>query len=169
MSRTTNRVVALAAAVVAAVLLAPAAGAQESGEKAQRGLQGSWRVEVTLVDCASGTPAGPPFRSMLSFGDGTLLGTTLSAAYAPGQRSPDFGNWRATGGNRYVAMSEAFILYDTTAPPPAPQLQRGVQRLTQAITLGKNTFTSLATTDFFDVNGARVSSGCARAVGTRLK
>ena len=41
------------------------------GRKSQ--LVGTWQVQVTQVDCSSGTQLGPPFTSMLTFAaDGTM-------------------------------------------------------------------------------------------------
>ncbi len=137
---------------------------------ARHGLAGTWRVQVTTFDCASGVK-GMPFASMLAFTrDGVLTGTTLSPAFLPGQRTPDFGVWKRTGWASYSVVSEAFILADSPARPPFAPLTRGVQRITQQVELtAENRFVSKATVEFYDVAGTRLVSGCAEAAGTRLE
>jgi hypothetical protein len=161
-------------AVVAALLLSGAvaagrADAAQGGASSGSDLKGTWRVQVSLVDCGNGAPVGPTFRSMLTFGDGTVSGTTINGSFQPGQLTPTLGSWKATGNRTYVAVSEAFILFTSAPSPPAPGFQRGTQRITQSIKLGRNTFSSAAVTEYFDVNGDRVASGCASALATRLQ
>src|SRR2546421_12991219 len=79
-----------------------------------RRLVGTWRVQVSLRNCETGAVLGPPFQSYDSFArGGTAAGTTMNAAFAPGQRTTDFGVWSHTGGDRYSAASEAFLLFET--------------------------------------------------------
>ncbi|HEX3320223.1 MAG TPA: hypothetical protein VHR84_05945 [Terriglobales bacterium] len=133
-------------------------------ETAAIGLQGTWRVQVNLVNCSNGQNLGPSFSSLLMFNrGGTLSGTTRNAAFSPGQRTSDFGIWRQTGPNTYSADSEAFILFTSNL------FQSGSQRITQSITLGGNSFESTAITRFYDTNGSLLISGCAHAVGTRYE
>jgi hypothetical protein len=132
-------------------------------------LEGTWRVDVTTEDCATGAPL-QQFKALLTFArGGTMSGTTSSPAFRPGQRTSDYGVWRQTDHHRYRVVSEAFILFDSPAAPPVPGFVRGVQRLRQAIEVEGDTFASDATVRFFDVNGAEVASGCATAVGGRMK
>jgi hypothetical protein len=130
---------------------------------------GTWRVQVTTYNCQTGVH-NPPFAAYLTFGGhGILLETTSSPAFAPGQRSPGHGIWSRTGGDEYTAISEAFILFSTPPNPPTPPLQRGVQRITQAIDVDGDQLTSEATVEFFDTAGNLLTSGCASAVGQRFK
>lgn len=79
--------------------------------------------------------------------------------------------WKDTGGHTYRALSEAFVLFDSpNLPPPAPVFHQGVQRITQWIRVqGQDSFDSNAAVAFFDTAGNQVFTGCATAVGSRMK
>ncbi len=112
-----------------------------------------------------------PFHSLLTFArGGTLTGATSSPAFLPGQRSPDHGVWSPAGGHAFRAVEEAFILFDS--PPWANRrgFRSGTQRISQTIELrNDDEFTSSASTSYFDTEGKLIASGCASAVGRRLK
>lgn len=126
-------------------------------------LSGTWRVQVSLQNCDTHTPLGPPFLSMLSFsGNGTMTGTTQNPLFAPGQRTSDLGVWQRTGRSTFTATSEAYILFSATP------FVRGTQRIAQDISVDNNSFVSVATVQFFDVTNAPVLSACAVATATRF-
>jgi len=155
-------VFALALAIATAAI--PAAGQSDSSSS---GLQGTWRVQVNVINCSTGQGIGPAFSSLLTFArGGTLTGTTRNAAFQPGQRTGDFGVWNYLGGNTYSADSEALILFTSTAPPV---FQSGTQRITQSIVLNGDSFESVAITRFYDVNHNLLTSGCAHAAATRFQ
>ncbi len=91
--------------------------------------------------------------------------TAANPAFAPGQRTSGYGTWTREPGGTYSSIDVAFIVF--TAGP----FQRGTQRLDHSITVSPdgNQFNDEATVQFFDTNGNLLSSGCARAVGTRLQ
>jgi len=156
------------AAIALAGVLVLGAGSTAAAQTEDPTLQGTWRVQVTLYNCQTGQKA-PPFSSILSFNrGGTMIGNTSNAAFQPGQRTPDLGSWSHIGGNNYQAASEAYILFTSTTVPPAPVFQQGTQRITQAITLNGNQFTSVASVQFFDVSGNLLRAGCATATGQRF-
>lgn len=162
---------AAAAAVVLALSSALQAGAAERGRFGS-GLEGTWRVEVTTRDCSTGTPF-LTFRAHLTFArGGTMTGTTSSPAFRPGQRTADHGVWRQIGHHLYETASEAFILFDSPANPPAPPLTRGWQWIGQQITIDAqdpDALHSEATVEFYDMAGTELSSGCATAEGRRFE
>jgi hypothetical protein len=136
-----------------------------------RTLEGTWRMEVTSRSCASGAPL-LSFRAYLTFArGGTMTGTTSAPLFRPGQRTSDQGVWRRTGGNDYEAASEAFILFDSPASPPAPALTRGWQRIAQQITLDDDAdlMESNARVEFYDMAGIQLFTLCATAVGRRFE
>jgi hypothetical protein len=156
--------IALATFLLLGAVAAPARAASAAD------LHGTWRLVVQPVDCATSVPAGPSFASLLSFGDdGTLVGTTRNGAFQPGQRTSDFGTWSQTGRRTFKAVSEAFILFDSTPNPPVPTFKRGTHRITQAITIQGDRFRSVAVSDLFDSSDVLLMSLCAQATGTRLE
>jgi hypothetical protein len=165
----------LAAAVALAGMLVFGSGvrararSEESGS--DDGLQGTWRVQVTLVNCMTSAPLGPPpFTSLLSFAlGGTATASTSNPAFQPGQRTAEHGIWKQTGQDTYASVREAFILFTTEPNPSVPGFPRGTQRITEAIQVEDDQSTSVASVQFFDAGGTLVRTGCARAVGHRFK
>jgi hypothetical protein len=137
---------------------------------------GTWRVTVTTFNCATRIE-NPPFVSLLTFGaDGSLIETTSSPQFRPGQRSTGHGLWERTGPVSFRAFSEAYIQFttDPAPPPPAPALQRGRQVIDQGIQMtSRDTFASDASVFFFDSTApgttAPYFTGCARASGVRFE
>jgi hypothetical protein len=155
------------AAMVLAMLLAFTVAANAQSSQSTNGLGGTWRVSVQQQNCATGQPLGPSFQSLLSFHDGgTMSGTTSNPSFAPGQRTSDYGVWSFQGNQTYSAASEALILFNSA--PPAPFL-RGSQRIVQQISVYGDTFTSVATVQFFDSSHNLYIAGCAVATGTRFE
>jgi hypothetical protein len=149
---------------------APVATAHESpndGYKSANSLVGTWWVTVTTFNCSTQV-ANKPFVSLLTFGaDGSLIETTSSPAFAPGQRSTGHGIWQRLGRGTYRAVSEAFIQFGSNGPPP---LQSGRQRIDQGIQMtSRDSFSSDAAVTFFDVYGSPLLTGCARASGVRFE
>jgi hypothetical protein len=142
--------------------LVPAVGARSSGPAESQGLEGTWRVQVTIRDCASGTPLRT-FPAFLTFAQGGTL-TETTTGFPPTLRTPGHGLWSHLTGHSYGAMSEAF-LFDPAG------VWAGKQRLTQAIELGNQPeeLNSSAINEVFDTNGNLVANGCATAVGSRME
>lgn len=149
---------------------APVAGGET--RPGSRTLEGTWRMEVTTRNCETGAPL-LSFRAYLTFArGGTMTGTTASPAFRPGQRTSDHGVWRRTGWRTYRTASEAFILFDSPASPPAPPFTRGWQWIGQEITIDDqdpDLLHSDAATEFYDMAGSELSTGCATAVGRRFE
>lgn len=140
------------------------------GKKSQ--LVGTWQVQVTQVDCSSGTQLGPPFTSMLTFAsDGTMAEDTSNPAFGKGQRGGGQGWWSSTGASAYSAASVALIKY-TTQPNQKkhnPGFNAGQQTIWQDITFGQSgQWTSTATVSFADASGNVYRTGCAIASATAL-
>lgn len=158
--------VALAGAAV--MLFGQLAAAQES----RNSLLGTWQVQVTQVDCQSGTPLSPSFPSLLTFAiGGTMTEDTSNPGFAAGQRGDGQGQWHYRGGNTYGARSVAFIKF--TTPPDSdthnPGFDQGQQTITQTITLtDNNDWTSNASVSFTDATGAVYRKGCAIASAKRF-
>ncbi len=160
-------VTALAAVFV--LLLAQMGAAQDQAGK----LIGTWQVQVTQVDCTSGTPLGPAFSSLLTFArGGTMTEDTSNPAFGRGQRSAGQGVWSSNGNLTYTAKSMAFIKY--TTPPNAkthnPGFNAGQQTITQTITYNatSNEWASKASVEFASADGSVYRQGCAEASAQRF-
>jgi hypothetical protein len=129
-------------------------------------------VQVRLLTACSGGAPLAPFWSLVTFANGgTLAGSTLNAAFAPGQRGPDHGTWTPAAGGGVTASSVALLSFSTApAPPQSPGFQAGAQRIDQAITMsGRDSFSSSAQVTFLDLNGVIYRQGCAVAAGWRFQ
>ena len=158
--------------MAAALALGLGSAPARAHERSPRTLDGTWRMDVTTRSCATGVPL-LSFRAYLTFArGGTMTGTTSAPLFKPGQRTSDHGVWRRTGGHNYETASEAFILFDSPASPPAPALTRGWQRIEQQITIDEHDgdlLQSDARVEFYDMAGSQLFTGCATAVGRRFE
>ncbi len=153
-----------------------ASGASGSGAPPDKkpGLVGTWRVQVTLVDCQTGTPLSPAaFPSLLTFAfGGTTAEDTANPAFGPGQRGVGQGVWDYKGPRLVRVKSVAFINYTTAQSRGAhnPGFEAGEQTITQMITFkdGPNKWSSNAAIEFTDVNGVVYRQGCALATAQRF-
>ena len=136
-------------------------------------LVGTWQVQVTLVDCASGTQLAPPFTSLLTFAaDGTMAEDTENPAFGKGQRGGGQGWWSSSGQSTYAATSVALIKYATQANQKKhnPGFNAGQQTISQDITFNGQSgqWSSTATVQFADASGNVYRTGCAMASATVL-
>ena len=107
----------LASALIITSASTGLAQSDESGSKKKP--EGTWFVQVTLVDCSTSTPIGPPFNSLVTFHrGGTLSESTSSPAFAIGQRSPGHGNWASQGHHTYSQQMVNLINFDTAPNLP---------------------------------------------------
>jgi len=142
-------------------LAARSGSAHEEHERREKAIVGTWRVQVTLLNCATGQPVAPPFAAFLTFGTGGALTETTSASFFPAVRSPGHGSWTSEGGRSYAAASSAFLTKDGV-------LFR-TQTIAQRIELDGDSLLSNAAVTFTDPAGAVVARGCASAVGARYR
>jgi hypothetical protein len=143
--------------------------AQDSGARA---IEGVWAVSITLRDCSTNAPLGPPFRALLTFHQGgTLSESAATAAFAPGQRTSGHGTWANTGGSTYTSRFVAAIIFETAPSPPAsPGFLTGWQIISQTATLtDADHLTSVGQVQFYDVDGNVYRVACPTSVGERFK
>jgi hypothetical protein len=172
--------IALAALIAVGVAVQDATAAQSG--RGSGGLVGTWFVEVTLRDCTTGAPLGPPFRSLGTYNEGgTLVDTTAASGFAIGQRSVGLGNWTHDGAQRFSQVITALMLFDTPAnlpgtpgfdptKPVSPGFLAGWGIVRHAIELvDRDHWTSKGTNAFYDTAGAIYLTGCSTAVATRME
>jgi hypothetical protein len=125
-----------------------------------KGLQGTWRVQLTVRDCHTGV-ALRTFPALLTFAKGGTLSVTTQL---PALSTTGLGVWRHTDGHAYSAVSEAFVFSTAGA-------WTQTHRLTRAIEIGNNEdeFTDTVALQIFDTNGNVIVTGCATSVGSRFE
>jgi len=131
---------------------------------------GVWGVTVTLRDCATGAPLGPPFPSLLTFEDGgTISESTGALGFAPNQRTEGHGVRKLTK-RKYSQRTIALLRFETQPQPPVPGFLAGWQVIDQTITMSdRDHFTSEGTGDFYNAQGELYRAGCSSAVGERFE
>jgi len=154
--------------LAAAILVVPAFAQSVAHPETKTKLVGTWQVQVTQVDCTSGTPLGPSFTSLLTFAQGgTMSEDTENPAFGHGQRGAGQGMWSSTGQSTYTAKSVALIKYTTQANPKThdPGFDAGQQTISQNITFDDQSgqWSSKASVTFTDATGTAYRQGCATA------
>ena len=129
-------------------------------------LIGTWQVKVTLLNCQTGDPLGPPpFSSLLTFArGGTLSEDTTNPSFAIGQRSPGQGVWQKTSHHVFLVRIVAFLNFST------PGFEAGQQIIEQTTTYEDQSdqLSGVSAVKYTDTNGAVYRQGCARVTATRF-
>jgi hypothetical protein len=163
-TRTLKQTCSSALMLIAALTVAvSSASAQEEPE---RTIQGVWVTMVTPVNCQTGEPLAPPFRSLLTFNmGGTMSEYGISPGGTPALRSPGHGVWQREQGWESYSYKFTFYRYNASG------VFIGSQRVTSALELGAsgNEFTTQADVEVLDVNDNVIATFCARAAGTRFE
>jgi hypothetical protein len=127
-----------------------------------QGLVGSWDLQVTLRDCASGVPF-VTFPAMNTYNQG---GTTQQSAIPePGVTSlPGHGAWSHEIGRSYSGAFQFFLLN------PNPALTRRViVRSSISLDLTGDNYTSTDNAEILNLAGEVVDRGCSTSTATRFR
>ena len=182
---TTRRTLQIVASLgIAAAGLAATSGvvrANSDADDAPFGVAGAYAVQVTLRDCASNAPLGPPFDSLVTLqAGGTISENAGGRAVAPGQRSSGHGHWTRIGPHTYRQEMVALIVFDTAANLPGTPTFDPTRPVTPGFFAGWATVshvltftdpkhaTSSGTNAFYTLTGERYRTGCSSAVAARL-
>ena len=138
------------------------ARAQSAHARSRNGLEGTWRVQVTVSDCETGAVLRT-FPALFAFAKGGTV-TNTTAGQFPALFTPGFGVWRHTEGRTYAAVSEAFVF-----SPAGAWIQ--TNRFTRSIELDRDAdeFTDTIKLEIFDTSGNLIVTGCGTSVATRFK
>lgn len=138
------------------------ARAHSEDARSHNGLEGTWRVQLTVRDCQTGQ-AQRTFPALFAFAKGGTL-TYTTAGLPPGLSTPGYGIWRPTDDHTYSAVTEAFVF-----SPVGAWIQ--THRLTRAIELDNDAdeFTDTVTLEIFDTNRNLIVTGCATSAARRFE
>jgi hypothetical protein len=167
-SRNLNRFAASgrAAALVLAGMLLLGSGltarAQSEGHDSPRGLEGAWRLQLTVLDCDT-RQAIRTFPAVFTFAKGGTA-TVITAGQLPSLATTGLGTWRHAQGHNYTVVTDAFVF-----SPAGVWIQ--THRLTRAIEVSTDgdTFTDKVALEILDTNGNVTVTGCATSVASRLE
>jgi hypothetical protein len=154
------------AALVLAGMLVLGSGltarARAQDAESQNGLEGTWRVQVTVRDCQTGQ-AQRTFPALFAFAKGGTL-TATTAGQLPSLSTPNLGVWRHTDGHSFSAVSETFIFGSAGAWTQTHRLTRVIE-----IGIDGDTFTDTIALEIFDTNGNLIVTGCGTSVASRFE
>ena len=130
------------------------ARAQSEGDNSQRGLEGAWRLQLTVRDCNTGQ-ALRTFPAVFTFAKGGAA-TVITAGQLPSLATTGLGAWRHAQDHNYSAVTDAFVF-----SPAGVWIQ--THRLTRAIELSidGDAFTDIVALEIFDTNGNVIVTGVA--------
>lgn len=157
-----NGTVALVAVGMLILASASTANAQSEDARSHRGLQGAWRLQLTVTDCQTGQ-VQRTFPALATFAKGGTL-TLTTAGQSPAQSTTGLGVWRRTDDHSYSAVSESFVF-----SPAGVWIQ--THRLTRAIEVDVDgdELTDTVALEILDTSGNVIVRGCATSVGSRFK
>ena len=138
------------------------ARAQSDGDNSQSGLEGAWRLQVTVRDCNTGQ-ALRTFPAVFTFSKGGTA-TVITAGQLPSLATPGLGVWRHTQDHNYSAVTDAFVF-----SPAGMWIQ--THRLTRAIqvSIDADSFVDQVALQILDTAGNPIATGCATSVANRIQ
>jgi len=127
-----------------------------------RKIEGTWRVQVTLVNCQTLTPVAAPFPALATFGRGGTV-VTSDGGSSPASRGAGHGIWSFVGPGAYEAFTEAFLFTNG--------VRTGTQQIQQEIQIGPGgyEFMSSVSSRVLSVDGNTLFVGCATSAGQRME
>ena len=154
-----------AATILAGMLIlvsGTTAKAESDGAEYYDSLKGTWRAQLTIIDCDTKAVLRS-FPAKFSFAEGGTL-TVTTAGQPPSQNTAGLGVWNYMYGRTYSAVSEAFVFSPTG-------VWTSTQRLTRVITLSRDgrRYTDLVALQILDTNGNVIVTGCGTSSARRME
>ena len=138
------------------------ARAQSEGHNSQRGLEGAWRLQLTVLDCTTGE-ALKTFPAVFTFEKGGTS-SVITAGQLPSLATSGLGTWQHTHGRNYSAVTDVFVFSTDGVWIQTHRLTRAIE-----VSIDGNAFTDTVALEIFDTNGNLIAPGCATSVATRFK
>lgn len=126
------------------------------------GLEGTWRLQVTVRDCNTYQPLRT-FPAVFAFAKGGTA-TDTTAGQLPSLATPGLGVWQHTEDHNYNAVTEAFVFSSSGVWIQTHRLTRTIQVSTDG-----NSFSDQVALQIFDTAGNLIATGCATSVGIRFE
>jgi hypothetical protein len=134
---------------------------EQMGQPPEQRLEGTWRVQLTTVNCQTGGGVAAPAtgKSLNTFARG---GSMVAAPALPGPAL--LGVWKHVEGRRFTNTVEGFRLNPDGT-------YGGMVKIKADLILeeGFNEFTATDVFEFFDANGNSVGKGCLTRKGQRIE
>ena len=164
-SAASNGTVALVLTGMLVLMSGPTAKAQSEGagsHEGHQGLQGAWRLQVTIHDCQTGQ-VQRTFPALATFAKGGTL-TLTTAGQIPALFTTQLGVWRRTDDRSYSAVSEAFVFSPAGAWITTHRFTRAIE-----IDNDRDEFTDTIKLEIFDTSRNLIATGCGTSVARRFE
>jgi hypothetical protein len=160
-------VVMLTLVVVQGLMFGPVAQSEGGGK-----LEGTWLMESTLVNCATGDPLpipGNPFPSLHTYmRGGTALDSGASPPRSPGgTRTAAHGIWERTGAQTFRERFHSFS-FDAEGQHVLTVEVTIERTLIQGEHAEEDEIIGVGSAKFFTLTGDPAGEGCARDTGQRV-
>ncbi|MGI8812125.1 MAG: hypothetical protein ACR2IH_06305 [Pyrinomonadaceae bacterium] len=123
-------------------------------------LEGVWQINVTAVDCQTGTIVRT-FRSLNTFMQGGTMVEDSSVSSVI--RGTSHGLWQRTSGREYASTFTFFRFNPDGSPNGSQRVRRNIE-----LSDSSDELTATATVEIYNVAGALVGAGCSIEAGTRF-
>ncbi|HEX7423331.1 MAG TPA: hypothetical protein VF311_05515 [Terriglobales bacterium] len=149
-------------AIVAGVILSFAPMATAQSDNSANQIEGTWRVQITFVNCDTGAPTGQVAQGMNTFiHGGTMVGTPSAPSVVIRNGN---GVWVHTGGQSYLNRLVFFTYSGAGAPTGRQETLRRIE-----LGPGPDEYTSADVVTFVDPAGNKTAGPCVSGHGTRMK
>ena len=138
------------------------ARAHSEGDGSDNGLEGAWRLQVTVRDCNTGQPLRT-FPGVFTFAQGGTA-TVITAGQLPSLATPGLGVWQHTEGHNYTAVTDAFVFSTAGVWIQTHRLTRAIQ-----VSIDGDEFTDTVALQILNTAGNPIATGCATSIATRLE
>ena len=136
--------------------------AQSDGDNSQSGLEGAWRLQVTVRDCNTGQ-AIRTFPAVFTFSKGGTA-TVITAGQLPSLATSGLGVWGHSQDHNYSAVTDAFVFSPAGVWIQTHRLTRAIQ-----VSIDGDSFTDQVALQILDTAGNPIATGCATSVANRLE
>lgn len=137
--------------------------ARAQGSGSDNGLEGGWRLRVTVRDCITGQPLRPTFSAVFTFAKGGAA-TGITAGQLPSLFTPQLGVWRHTQGHNYTAVTDGFLFSTAGALMATHRFMRAIQ-----VSDDGDSFTDQIALQILDPAGNPIGTGCGSTVARRME
>lgn len=162
---------ALVGVIAAALVSAPQLRAE--GEREERGLKGSWEIQITQPDLQP-LPYGLDFRILRTVTQDGVVDSYAFPGFGPAGPQPGLfsngghGDWSNAGGPRKYNAVVKYFQIDQTA---FPYVLNSTGKVTEQIRVSRdgNSYTSTFTTEIYNPAGVKIFTNVGGSIAKRIK
>ncbi len=137
--------------------------ARAQGSESNKGLEGGWRLQVTVRDCITGKPLRPTFPAVFTFAKGGARNRHDRGPTSLSIHCRQLGIWRHEYDHTYSAVSDAFVFSSAGALIATHTFMRVI-----VVSKDGDSFTDQIALQLLGIDGS-VVTGCGTTVASRME